>query len=1165
MVARSHLVCLAVALGLGTGAKTADADTIAVADLTTDEHQTLAGALTLVLRNYVGNPANRVSRSKIAKAILEVGGGGTKSSLSVAPDKVADVLTAVSADRWIAGELRRVGVNYELSLSAHDRAGGQTRKTIRAPLADYETLAREGALAAARLVGAVALDRPAVSSLANMAAIGRASGRLAEGDTTGAANDMAAAPIRLGFELTSIRELLGPIASDKSIGLDLRMNAALVAGDYDAARKLASKTASKPLASALRARILIAKLDYQGAKRELATVRKSDHPFVVLARVALAAELGKGGELARAAAPLFGGKPYVPALALAATLRPGALGSQEKALLSAAAKISSTHPYLASKIAGRALIGGDRSSLVFELIDPLSSEERQHVALKKALGGLTDEKLKARIATEIALRDGDLAAARESARIALNLDPESERAQRMAAVVKEEVATAVEPTTPTTSGASKATLADPNKAAALNLLASDLMPLLEAFPSLKPEMGKVVVVPQEGSSELPLWPNRVHPERLRQGLEAALSGSPFGLATSTEIAELPEKPTSEALLAIARDNQAGGVLVYGVRTDGMAAKVRLLLFSTSTKEASTFTATLDTAREHGVVSWNPVFVITSASIVGILFLWLVWLVVRGTGSIRLELKGDPAAERPSFSVVISRRNKGPVVTDPKEHLANVTAEAKAGRYSAHNVGAVSEFERIPPGSWFVHVFGTFEKAGETRCLPATTAGAKVKRNRVSVVNVDLVPKESEFRVLVTGEGGPAAGAQLWLSTEPAKRYSADVGGKAVVFAPPGEHVLHVSFRGLEVKRNVTAYGSKVSTIHLNLVRERRLAEVAEGLDYDFGHAVEAGEPDASVSGLGNTAFPQLSEETPTPHPSPLVGGSDRPGPSVDSFRRAAEAQTTGLESGATLSGLRRYAASKELGRGAMGVVYYAVDQVLDRPVALKVMSSQLREHPGAAKMFEQEAKALAALNHPNVVAVYDQGRDGDQIFLVMEFVAGTTLEALLEERERLPLAEAANIGEKLGRSLSYAHSRMVIHRDIKPGNIFIGDDGAVKLGDFGLARVLKEVQIKQTEIKGTPLYMAPEQIRGSDIDFRADIYALGCTMYEVLAGRPPFIEGEILYHHIHTQPPPLSNFVTVPADVEQLIMKCIAKNKSERVASADRIAEVFGAQLRMLR
>ncbi len=1153
-----------VALAICLATSQAHADEIAIADVaSTPENAEMAGALTLVLRSYVGSDKQRVRRSAIAKVVAQIG-SPQPTALALPTESIEAALQAIEADKWLESELTTNGGMVELRLVAHSRDGSPKQRKVSAPLGDYDTLAREGAAAAAKLVGAVALSRPKTGSFAKLAAAARASAALASGDVALAATALMAAPPRLGYEISATREIAQPIIDSKRIRLDQRMNAALVSGDLEAAKKLASSKSASPFAAALLARIAIARVDHRAAGDHLRKASRSKERFVILARAALASDLNQSEKLASSYATLLGAKPYIPALALALEFIPGALGDrQEAALLESAKRVASEYPTLSSEIAMRALRGGRRGEEVFELIDGFEISIAALKELKSEVAELADGPLKSRIIGEIAIRENDLETASTASRIALNLNPDNRRAQRLAMIVEgsqQRTTREEEPLAGAAKGTATATeLRDPKRASEIRQLADDLAPLLAAFPSLGPKHGRIVLVQQTGSRELFFWPSRVHPKRFRDGLQAALESAPYGLSVALEAAEIEPRPTGPKLVQLTVDHDASGVIVYSVRSDGFDVEVGLMFYNKLTNKAESYGDVLTDGGQHAVVTWNPVFVVAVAAITLSLFLWLIWLVVRGTGTVRLEIKTDPASERPSFSVLLSRRSRCPVVIDPKAHIASVTSEAKTSRFQAHNVGATTEFERIPPGTWYVHVFGAFEKAGESRCLPATTVVAKVKRSRAEVVSVDLVPKESEFHVLISGDGGPAAGAAIWLSSEPAKRTAADVGGKGVVFAPPGEHTLHVSYRGTEVARNLTAFGSKVSTIHINLVRERRLAEVAEGLDLDLGP-----EPVSTpVSGLAVTNFPSTGEDTPVP--SPLTGSEqDEHRPSVESFRAAAYGETTGLPSPDQLAGLRRYQREDVLGRGAMGVVYRAHDQVLDRVVALKVMTPEVKAHPLAARMFEQEAKALAALNHPNVVTVFDQGRDGDEMYLVMEFVDGQTLEDALQERGRLPLEEAASVGEQLGRSLSYAHSRRVIHRDIKPANVFLAANGSVKLGDFGLARVLKEVQIKSTEIKGTPLYMSPEQIRGSDIDFRADIYALGCTMYEALAGRPPFIEGEILYHHIHTEPERISKFVEVPSEVEQLVMKCIAKSKSDRVASADRIAEVFGAIRRNL-
>jgi serine/threonine-protein kinase len=203
-------------------------------------------------------------------------------------------------------------------------------------------------------------------------------------------------------------------------------------------------------------------------------------------------------------------------------------------------------------------------------------------------------------------------------------------------------------------------------------------------------------------------------------------------------------------------------------------------------------------------------------------------------------------------------------------------------------------------------------------------------------------------------------------------------------------------------------------------------------------------------------------------------------------------------------------------------------------------------------MFLQEAKAMAALNHPNLITVFDQGQDGDETFMVMELIEGRTLAQIVASGGRLPVSRVLDIADQLCAGLAYAHGKRILHRDIKPANIFISDGGVVKIGDFGLARAVRQMAITNTKVCGTPLYMSPEQIRGTNLDFRSDLYSAGCTLYELLTGSPPFTVGEVMYHHMYTAPAaPSSLEPSIPAELDALILRCLEKEKEARVASAE--------------
>jgi len=249
---------------------------------------------------------------------------------------------------------------------------------------------------------------------------------------------------------------------------------------------------------------------------------------------------------------------------------------------------------------------------------------------------------------------------------------------------------------------------------------------------------------------------------------------------------------------------------------------------------------------------------------------------------------------------------------------------------------------------------------------------------------------------------------------------------------------------------------------------------------------------------------------------------------------------------------------EEIGRGGMGVVYKAIDRTLKRAVAYKALPADLQGHPKAAENLLTEARAAAQLSHPNVVQVYDAGKDERGYFIVMELVEGEPFDKILRSR-KLSVAGAAGVARQICAALNHAHSRRIVHRDLKPSNLIWTKDKLVKLMDFGLARAYQDTVGKvQTRAAGTPYYMAPEQIRGEAVGPRTDIYALGCVLYEILCNRPPFTEGELTYHHVNTEPQDPRKFrPEIPGELAKLVLKCLAKKPEDRPASAEEVAKAL--------
>ncbi|MGE3621810.1 MAG: Stk1 family PASTA domain-containing Ser/Thr kinase [Acidimicrobiia bacterium] len=255
----------------------------------------------------------------------------------------------------------------------------------------------------------------------------------------------------------------------------------------------------------------------------------------------------------------------------------------------------------------------------------------------------------------------------------------------------------------------------------------------------------------------------------------------------------------------------------------------------------------------------------------------------------------------------------------------------------------------------------------------------------------------------------------------------------------------------------------------------------------------------------------------------------------------------------------RYELHRLLGRGGMAEVYLARDQLLDRPVAVKVLFPEHARDPNFVERFRREAQAAANLNHPNIVGVFDWGQSDGTYFIVMEYVDGRSLAEILRTEGPLHPDRAADVIADVAAALGFAHRNGVVHRDVKPGNVLVTPSGQVKVADFGIARAIEshpEDNLTQAgTVMGTATYFSPEQARGSSVDPRSDIYSLGCVLYELLLGRPPFTGDSpvaIAYKHVQEAPtPPRQLSPAVPPAMEAIVLKCLAKNPVNRYPSAE--------------
>jgi eukaryotic-like serine/threonine-protein kinase len=255
----------------------------------------------------------------------------------------------------------------------------------------------------------------------------------------------------------------------------------------------------------------------------------------------------------------------------------------------------------------------------------------------------------------------------------------------------------------------------------------------------------------------------------------------------------------------------------------------------------------------------------------------------------------------------------------------------------------------------------------------------------------------------------------------------------------------------------------------------------------------------------------------------------------------------------------RYELERPLGHGAMAVVDLARDAELDRPVALKRLAENLARDGELRARFLREARLAARLAHPNVVRVYDVGEDDGRPFIAMEYVDGETLADLLARRGPLPPGDVAALGVQICRALGAAHAAGLVHRDVKPQNLLLREDGQLKLGDFGIAFGLGGTRLTTAgTVLGTAAYLAPEQARGEDVTAAADLYALGAVLYEMLTGRPPRTPSSVaeLAEATEIRPP-----AGAPRALSEIVMRCLDPDPARRPRSAAEVERALSAPM----
>ena len=536
----------------------------------------------------------------------------------------------------------------------------------------------------------------------------------------------------------------------------------------------------------------------------------------------------------------------------------------------------------------------------------------------------------------------------------------------------------------------------------------------------------------------------------------------------------------------------------------------------------------------------------SAAALALLLLVRAILLRPGDLSVAIEY---PAELRGTFSVWLTRRARA---AKRSARVRSGRRAQRARRGERHLVARETRFDALAPGEYWIQIEGTLEDPSRESLLRqvSETQRVRVLRNQTLRAEFDLRPRGCPLQLRIRWDGSPVEQACAAALGQPGSlRYARQ--GVARLELPLGRHRVAVGSGDRVAELEVELSSHRTQSVEVELGGSGALLfrgcppAVSPYVQGDLSGAARALEREGHAE-LARRLLDRWQESRGL---TPSGDAAAKPDGDAGDAARIELAD----------SGQSRYDILEQIGRGGMGVVFKARDRRLGRLVALKQLPENLREHPTAIQLFLREARSAAALNHPNIVTLYDADEENGKFFLTMELLEGQPLNQILRREERLSAHRCCQLGVQIAAGLQYAHEKRIVHRDVKTANLFWTRDKLLKVMDFGLARMLEEVRKSTTVIGGTPYYVAPEQIEGSSVDQRADLYAFGITLFELLTGGVPFREGDVLFHHRNSPAPdPRERVASLPDALAELIGRLLEKDPARRPQSAAEVGARLG-------